>query len=206
MIRVYGDPFSGNCYKVQLILDLTGQAYDWTDVDITRGESRTPAFLALSPVGRVPIVVLDDGTVLAESNAILLYFAEGSAYLPAERLARARVVEWLFFEQYNHEPNVGSLRFWHRKLGFDDTRRMLEPIKRKAGLEALAVMEGRLAGHDWLAGDAFTVADVALYGYTHVADEGGFDLNDFPAIQAWLARARAVPGFTPMREAVPAAG
>lgn len=198
MLRVHGDRFSGNCYKVQLILDLTGRDYDWLDVDITRGESRTAAFLRLSPVGRIPIVELDGGEVLSESNAILLYFADGTRYLPDDRLERARVHQWLFFEQYNHEPNIATLRYWACLAGFDEQRRLMEPGKRKGGLEALGVMEARLAAHPFLVADRFTAADVALFAYTHVAGDGGFDLAAFPAIAAWIDRVRAVPGFTPM--------
>ncbi|MEZ5667120.1 MAG: glutathione S-transferase family protein [Alphaproteobacteria bacterium] len=198
MLQVYGDRFSGNCYKVQLILDLTGRPYRWVDIDIMKGQSRTPEFLALSPVGRIPIVVLDDGAVLSESNAILLYFAEGSPYLPEDRLERARVYQWLFFEQYNHEPNIATLRFWTKLAGFDEARRAAEPAKRKAGLEALGVMEQRLAAHPFLVGDRFTVADIALFAYTHVAADGGFDLRAFPAVSAWLDRVRVQPGFAPM--------
>ncbi len=207
MLRVYGDRFSGNCYKVQLILDLVGLPYEWVAVDIMRGESRTPDFLALSPVGRIPIVVLDGGEVLSESNAILLYFADGSPYLPGDRLQRARIHQWLFFEQYNHEPNIATLRFWTCLAGFDAQRRAMEPAKRRAGIEALGVMEVRLAERPFLAADRFTVADIALYAYTHVADEGGFDLAPYPAIRDWIERIEAQPGFTPMvydRDRLPA--
>jgi glutathione S-transferase len=198
MLRVYGDRFSGNCYKVQLVLDLVGHAYDWVDIDIMRGESRTPEFMRLSPVGRIPIVVLDNGEVLSESNAILLYFADGTDLVPADRLERARVHQWLFFEQYNHEPNVATLRFWTCLTGFDAHRRLLEPAKRKGGLEALGVMESRLSGHPFLVADRFTAADIALFAYTHVADDAGFDLAVFPAIRAWIERVNGVSGFTPM--------
>ena len=198
MLRVYGDLFSGNCYKVKLILDLLGESYDWVAIDIMRGESRSPEFLALSPVGRIPIVVLPDGEVLSESNAILLYFAEGSPWLPDDRLLRARVHQWLFFEQYNHEPNIATLRFWTQLKGFGDAERQLEPAKRKAGLEALAVMESRLKDHPFLVGDRFTVADIALFAYTHVAGDGGFDLAPNPGIRAWIDRVRSQPGVTPM--------
>lgn len=198
MLTVYGDTFSGNCYKVQLILDLTGQPYHWVAIDIMRGESRTPDFLALSPVGRIPIVALDGGEVLSESNAILLYFADGTRYLPDDRLERARVHQWLFFEQYNHEPNIATLRFWTQLSGFDDARRAAEPAKRKAGLEALSVMETRLTAHPFLAADRFTAADIALFAYTHVAGQAGFNLADFPAVGAWLERVKTEEGFTPM--------
>jgi glutathione S-transferase len=198
VLRVHGDRFSGNCYKVQLILDLTGQPYEWVHVDITRGETRTPEFLALNPAGRIPIVELGNGEVLSESNAILLHFAEGTEYLPDDRLERTRVHQWMFWEQYDHEPNIATLRYWTCLAGFDEARRQAEPARRQAGLRALGVLEGRLAAHPFLVGDRFTVADIALFAYTHVAPDGGFDLAPFPAVRAWIDRVKAVPGFTPM--------
>jgi len=185
---------SGNGYKVRLLLAQLGIPYERVEVDILRGESRTPEFLARNPNGRIPVLELDSGDHLAESNAILCYLADGTRFLPAERLARARVLSWMFFEQYSHEPNIATVRFWLQHLGLDEQRRRELPRKRDAGYAALGVMEGHLARRPFFVAEAYSVADVALYAYTHVAEEGGFDLGKFPAIRAWLDRVREQPG------------
>jgi glutathione S-transferase len=198
MPTLYDDPISGNGFKVRLILALTGTAYDLVEVDILKGETRTPEFLARNPNGRIPTVVFEDGGVLAESNAILLHVAEGSAYLPEDARERAEVFQWLFWEQYNHEPNIATSRFLLQHRDPSDER-AAELARRKApGETALALMEAHLARRDFLVGGRFSVADIALYAYTHVAGEGGFPLDPYPAIRAWLARVEAVPGFVPM--------
>lgn len=198
MPTLYDDPISGNGYKVRLILALTGAAHDLVEVDILKGETRTPEFLARNPNGRIPTVLFEDGGVLAESNAILLHFSEGTSYLPYDPRERAEVFQWLFWEQYSHEPNIATSRFLllHRD---PSDERAAELARRKApGEAALALMDAHLARHDFLVAGRFSAADIALYAYTHVADEGGFPLDPYPAIRAWLERVEAVPGFVPM--------
>ena len=195
MLRLYDFLDSGNGYKVRLLLSWLGMPYERVECDILRGETRTPDFLARNPNGRIPTLELEDGTHLAESNAILFYLAVGSDFLPGERLERARVLQWMFFEQYSHEPNIATSRFWLKHLEIDGQRRAQLEQKHIAGDAALGVMEGHLEGREWFVGDRPTIADIALYAYTHVADEGGFDLDPYPAIRAWLARVAAQPGY-----------
>ena len=197
-MRLYDHMDSGNGYKVRLLLHRQAIPFELVEVAIFEGESRRPEFLAKNPIGKIPLLELDNGERLAESNAILCYLAEGTPLLPASGLARARVMEWLFFEQYSHEPNIATIRSWLRHNLLDDLRRAMLPSRREAGLWALGVMEGRLAGHDWLAGEQFSIADIALYAYTHVADQAEFDLSPFPGIVAWLKRVAAQPGHVPI--------
>jgi glutathione S-transferase len=199
MITVYGMEVSGNCWKVAQILRATGHPFRWVDVDANAGETRTPDFLARNPVGKVPTVELEDGTVLIESNAILGHFAEGTPWLPAAGLARTRVYEWLFFEQYSHEPYIAVARniISYQRSAEANAARLAQC--REGGARALGAMERRLAGHDWLTDAGPTIADLALFAYTHVADEGGFDLANWPGVQAWVARMRALPGLVPLR-------
>ena len=194
MLRLHDFLDSGNGYKARLLLSWLGIAYQLVEYDILQGETRTPEVLAKNPNGRIPTLELEDGTFLPESNAILFYLAEGSAYLPGDRLERARVLQWMFFEQYSHEPNIATSRFWLKHLEIDDEHRTQLEHKRAAGNAALDVMEDHLKGREWFVGDRPTIADIALYAYTHVADEGGFDLAGYPAIGAWLARVAALPG------------
>ncbi len=192
---LYGAAMSGNCWKVAEILSLTGQRFSWVETDSNAGATRTPAFLALNANGKVPVLVLDDGAVLVESNAILLHVAEGSRWLPAPGLARTRVHEWLFFEQYSHEPYVAVARnlvSWRREAELHRERLAECAVK---GAAALDVMERRLAAADWLVGEAPTIADLALFAYTHRADEGGFELRRWPGVQEWVARVSALPGI-----------
>lgn len=198
MLTIYGDAISGNCYKVKLIAVLTGRAFEWRPVNVVKGETRTEEFLALNPNGRVPIIVLNSGEVLAESNAILFYLAEGSPYLPEDPLARARVLQWMFFEQYSHEPYIAVARYIIRFLGRPAAMEARLAGTKEPGLAALRVMERQLSLTPFLTGETFTIADIALYGYTHLAEEGEFDLAPFPAIRAWFKRIEAVPGFIPM--------
>ena len=195
MIAVYGMAVSGNCWKAAQILRLTGRPFRWIETDGNTGDTHTPEFLAINPNGKVPVVVLDDGTVITESNAILLHFAEATAWLPPPGLARTRVMEWLFFEQYSHEPYIAVARNLtsYAKTAAQFPERMAQCMER--GAQALAVMERRLGAHDWLTGSGPTVADLALFAYTHVADEGGFDLSVYPGVAAWVARLAAVPGM-----------
>ena len=198
MYTVYGDYRSGNCYKLKLLLNLLGLPYQWVAVDVLKGEARTAAFLAKNPNGKIPLLELSDGTYLWESNAILNYLAEGSALLPSERLQRARVLQWQFFEQYNHEPAVAVARFIQLYQGMPAARQAEYEQCHKAGYKALQVMEQQLQGTAFLCGETYSIADIALYAYTHVAHEGGFDLSGFPAIQAWLQRVASQPGHVPM--------
>jgi glutathione S-transferase len=197
-MKLYGMAISGNCWKVAQILRLTGHAFDWIETDGNVGATRTPEFLALNPNGKVPVVLLDDGTPLTESNAILAHFAEDTPWLPPPGLARTRVLEWLFFEQYSHEPYVAVARnlLTYRREAERFPDRMAQCAE--AGARALGVMERRLAAHDWLTDAGPTIADLALFAYTHVAHEGGFDLARFPGVQAWVARVAALPGIMPL--------
>jgi glutathione S-transferase len=200
MLRLYDYLESGNGYKVRLLLHQLGLPFERVELDILRGETRTPSFLAKNPNGRIPTLELEDGTHLPESNAILWYLAEGTPFLPQELLARAQVLSWMFFEQYSHEPNIATLRFWTH-AGFLDQRAALVPGKREAGVAALGVMERQLATHRFFAAERYTIADVALYAYTHVAEEGGFALAPYPAIRGWLARVASQPGHIPITQA-----
>ena len=198
MLTVYGMKVSGNCYKVQLLLEQLGLPYRWIEVDSAGGETRTPEYLAKNPNGKVPLLELEPGRYLAESNAILCYLAEGSDYLPADRWQRAQVLQWLFFEQYSHEPYIAVARFINLWLAADHPRRAELPRLIERGQQALAVMEQQLASHLYIASNHYSVADIALFAYTHAAADGGFDLSAYPHIGAWLTRVRAQPRFVSM--------
>ena len=200
MLRLHDFLESGNGYKVRLLLAQLGTPFERIEHDILRGETRTAAYLALNPNGRIPLLELEDGTCLAESNAIQWYLAEGTRFLPDDRLLRARVLQWMFFEQYSHEPYIAVVRFWAHAGTLDQHRSEL-PERREKGHAALAVMEQHLAQRDWFVGDAYSIADIALYAYTHVAPEGGFDLAPYAAIGRWLARVRSQPGHVPIDRA-----
>ena len=193
MIRLYDFWESGNCYKVRLLLCLLGLPFERVAVDILRGETRTASFLAKNPNGRVPFVEWPDGRGLAESNAILWHLARGSKLLPDDAWTQAQILQWLFFEQYSHEPYVAVVRYWHF-AGLLDQNRAALPDKMSRGYSALDVMNVHLEQNDYLVGEAYSIADIALYAYTHVAHEGGFELSRFPAIGRWLARVAAQPG------------
>lgn len=199
MITVHGCSSSGNCHKVRLLLEQLGRDYLWIEVDSSKGETRMPGFLAKNPNGRVPIIELDDGRTLAESNAIVCWLAEGTPYLPGDAWQRAQALAWMFFEQYSHEPYIAVARFIRGWTPPDSPRRAAElPRCLERGHAALAVMERHLAGQAWFTGHDYGVADIALFAYTDVASEGGFDLGSYPAIRDWLARVRATPGFVAM--------
>ncbi len=198
MLRLYDNHLSGNGYKPRLLMAHLGLTYERIELDTMTGETRTADFLALNPNGRIPLLQLGDGTCLAESNAILCYLAEGSRFLPAGRVERALALQWLFFEQYSHEPYIAVARHWIQHVEMSAAQRAQLPAKQDGGHAALAVMEGHLGGAAWFGGAAMTVADIALYAYTHVADEGGFDLSGYPNVTAWLARVAAEPGHVPM--------
>jgi glutathione S-transferase len=199
VITVHGMRASGNCYKVQLLLDQLGRDYRWVDVDSASGATRTSAYLALNPNGKVPLLQLEDGRCLAESGAILCYLAEGTPLFAGDAWARAQTLQWMFFEQYSHEPYVAVARFIMGWTPADDPRRADLPRLRERGAQALAVMEKHLATHAFFSGAGYGIADIALFAYTHRAADGGFDLAGYPHIDAWLDRVRAQPGFTPMQ-------
>jgi glutathione S-transferase len=188
-MRIFGDSISGNCLKVKWTADLLGMAYEWIETDILQGESRTAAFLQMNPAGQVPVILLDDGRTLAQSNAILLYLAEGSRLIPDHPYERARMMEWLFWEQYSHEPYVAVARFQMRYLG--KTAAEIEPRIMERGTAALRRLEDATAQSRFLVGDDFTAADIALVAYTRVAGEGGFDLGAFPSVRRWIADVEA---------------
>jgi glutathione S-transferase len=198
MHTLYGNATSGNCWKPAMMLHARALPFRWIEIDILKGESRTPDFLKLNPNGRVPLLVLPDGRTLAESNAMLVHLGEGSAWIPADPFLRAKMYEWLFFEQYSHEPYVATVRFWVKYAGKAQEKAQ-EIVERSArGHAALGVMEKALSTTPFLVGAQPTLADVALYAYTHVAPDGGFSLEAYPAIRAWLRRVSEVPGFVPM--------
>jgi glutathione S-transferase len=185
-MRIYGDSISGNCLKVKWVVNHLGLPYEWIETDIMKGESRTPAFLAVNPAGQVPAVILDDGRPLAQSNAIILHLAEGADLIPADAYERARMLEWLFWEQYSHEPYVAVARFQVKYLGKSVGE--LEPPIVERGKAALQRLEDALADSAFLVGDRLSLADVALVAYTRMAEDGGFRLADYPQVRRWIAR------------------
>lgn len=193
-MRIYGDSISGNCLKVRWVAEYLGRSFDWIETDILKGESRTPEFLALNPAGQVPLVILDDGRPLAQSNAIILHLAEGSDLVPTDAYDRARMLEWMFWEQYSHEPYVAVARFQVRYAGKPVSE--LEPRLVERGKGALQRLEDGLGLSPFLVGEAVSLADVALVAYTRVAHEGGFDLGDYPAVAAWVKRVEAALKIT----------
>jgi len=198
-MRLYDYADSGNGYKARLLLSLLNIPYDYIETDIMSGETRTPEFLAMNPIGRIPLLALESGEHLAESDAILYYLAEGTLYWPDDRLDRARVLQWMFFEQYCHEPSVAVARFIVRHLPADHPRRGELPALHEKGHSALQTMEDHLATRDWMAAGQPTIADLALYAYTHVAGDGGIALDDYAAINAWMTRIRDLPGYVAMK-------
>lgn len=193
MLTVYGDVMSGNCLKVKWTLERLGIAYQWIETSVTAGETRTPAFLALHPGGQVPIVVLEDGRPLAQSNAILLHLAEGSDLIPADAYDRARMLEWLFWEQYSHEPYIAVVRYKRKFAGKSPDQ--IEPRLMERGHAALGRLDNALTDVSWLAGDRLSLADISLVAYTRWAAEGDFSLDPYPAVRAWIARVEAALGI-----------
>lgn len=189
---------SGNGYKARLLLAQLGLAYRWTELDLDAGETRKPPFLQRNPNGRIPTLELDDGTNLAESNAILWYLAEGTPFVPGDRLGRAQALQWMFFEQYSHEPYIAVARFILRYLPPDAPRRAEMPRLQERGNQALAVMEQHLRREPFFAAGQYSVADIALFAYTHCAGDYGFDMKRYPAINAWLDRVKSQPRFVPL--------
>jgi glutathione S-transferase len=205
MLTLYGDLDSGNVYKVRLLLARLGIPYRRIDTTQNRGETRTPAFLAINPIGKIPTVALDDGRVMSESGAILFYFARDTALFPADAWDQANVLRWMFFEQYSHEPYIAVNRHWKLHLPPAEQAELAERMvqNRARGQQALDVMERQLSAHDWLAAGHCTIADIALYAYTHSAADGGFDLSTYPGLQRWVSRVAAQPGHIPQMEEEP---
>jgi len=202
MLRLHDNASSGNAYKIRLLLTQLGRKFERIEYDTDRGATRSSEFLRMkNPNGRVPVLELDDGRCLPESNAILWYLAEGTPFLPGAtdaggRWQRAEVLQWMFFEQYSHEPNIATTRHWiTQKIEMTPERAAAEPGKRKWGIAALEVMEQHLRARTFFVGESYSIADIALYAYTHVAPEGGFDLAPFPSLRAWLERVAAQPGY-----------
>ncbi len=200
MIRLYDYLPSGNGYKVRLLLTQLGIAFERVELNIIKSETRTPDFLGKFPNGRIPAVEFEDGKRLFESNAIIMYFADGTPFLSADRFERAETLQWLFFEQYSHEPYIASVRFLVMYPQVQDDRRQILDLMRRRGHDALAVMESHLKSREWFVGATYSIADIALYAYTHVAGEGGFDLSRYSAIRGWLDRVKSHPRYIPITQ------
>ncbi len=198
IVTVHGYSASGNCHKVRLVLEQLGRPYRWVEVDSPNGGTRTPEFLAKNPNGKVPLLEREDGRVLVESNAMLLWLAEGTPLLPDDAWSRAQAISWLFFEQYSHEPYIAVARFIRGWTPLDSPRRAELPRLIERGHQALSVMEQHLRQHAWFTGAEYGTADIALFAYTGCAADGGFDLSRFPHVVQWLSRVHATPGFVPL--------
>jgi len=198
MITIHGNSVSGNCHKLRLLCEQLGREYRWIETDNTRGQTHTPEFLAKNPNGKVPVIELEDGRILTESNAILCWLAEGTEYFAGDAWQRAHTLSWMFFEQYSHEPYIAVARFIRGWMPDDSPRRAELPKCIERGNAALAVMEKHLASSEWFSGAHYGIADIALFAYTHCAADGGFDLARFRQVSRWLDRVRATPGFVPM--------
>ncbi len=197
-MKIYGDIQSGNCFKIKLLLSFLGIPHEWHHVDILNGETQTEEFLQLNPNGKIPLLALEDGRTLSESNAILFYIAKGSQYLPDDSFIQAKILQWQFFEQYSHEPYIAVARYIAKYLGLPDDKRELYDSKQEGGHKALKVMEKQLEQTSFLAGEAMTIADISLFGYTHVAHEGGFELSRYPKIQNWVRKIQKMPNYISM--------
>jgi glutathione S-transferase len=198
MLTVYGYSPSGNCHKLRMMLGHIGREHRWIETDSAHGATRTPEYLAKNPNGRVPMVELDDGRILTESNAVLFWLAEGTRYFAGDAWQRAQTLSWMFFEQYSHEPYIAVARFICGWTPLDSPRRADLPQLREKGRQGLGVMERHLSANPWFSGAEYGIADIALFAYTHCAADAGFDLSVWPSVQDWLARVRAQPGFVPM--------
>ena len=191
---LYNSAVSGNCYKVRLLLTQLGLPFETEEVSVVDRSNRKELLGELNPGLRVPTLILDDGRPLAESNAILWYFGDGTSFVPEDPYERAQALQWMFFEQYSHEPNIAVARFWKLYSGRPEVFERQRERLHQGGYAALEAMERHLDGRDFLVGDRYSIADISLYAYTHVADEGGFDLEGYPAIRGWLERVAAQPG------------
>ena len=198
MITIYGDVYSGNCYKVKLVAEQLDYRYDWRAIDILQGETKTAEFQAINPAGKIPVMVTDEGRVLAESNAIIWYLAQETPLLPQDSFAQAEILQWLFFEQYMHEPPVAGARFIKRYLGNPEEKKAELAEKIQKGYQALDVMETHLHHHDFFVSAHYSIADIALFAYTHVAGEGGFSLDAYPHIRSWIKRISNQERFVPL--------
>jgi glutathione S-transferase len=194
---LYDNPVSGNCYKVRLLFAHLGIDYERREMDVVDRSNRREVLGGLNPALRVPTLVLDDGRTLAESNAIIFHFAEGTQYLPEDSFERAQVLQWLFFEQYSHEPNIAVVRFW-ALFDINPPSNTDYELRVKGGRAALKALDAHLTDRPYLVGDRYTIADIALYAYTHVAPEGGFELEPYPAIRTWIQRVMGQPGHVPI--------
>jgi len=203
MLTLHQMQISGNCYKIRLCARQLGIPLKLKDYGLKDGSTRSPEFLAKNPNGRVPMLEFEDGRILPESGAILWFLAEGTKLIPDDKWERAQMLQWMFFEQYSHEPFIAVARFWlaYADKARLDQKRHLVGEWHEGGNAALKVMETHLANHNWFGGSRYSIADIALYGYTHAADEGGFDLSRYPAVTAWLARVTREPGYVPLSEA-----
>jgi glutathione S-transferase len=201
MYRVYGDIQSGNCYKVKLLMHHLDLEHEWIVIDILQGDTKNDAFLSKNANGKIPVLELDNGLFLSESNAILNFLADNTEYLPANAFRRAKVLQWQFFEQYSHEPYIAVARFIEKYLGLPGDRKAEYESKKAGGYKALQVMEQQLQSSTFLVGDTLTIADISLYAYTHVAHEGGFSLDKFPSIQRWLKQIEQHPKHITMEQA-----
>lgn len=200
MTELYDDPVSGNGYKVRLTLAQVNQPYEYHVVQVYKGETRTPEFLSINPNGKIPTVVLDDGRMLCESNAICWYFANNTHLWPEDSYDQAQALQWMNFEQYSHEPRIAVARSILNNTANDDPRRKEIPACHEGGYKALDIMESHLGTHSFFAAEQYSIADIALYAYTHVAREGGFDLDRYPAIVAWLKRVAEQAGHVTLND------
>lgn len=198
MYKVYGDMLSGNCYKIKMLLTFLNIEHEWIHVDILNGETQTEAFKSINPNGKIPLLVINDGQVLAESNAILNYLAEGTEYLPRSKFERASVLQWQFFEQYSHEPYIAVARYINKYLGLPSDRMAEYESKQSGGHKALKVMEEHLTNKTYFVANKISIADISLFAYTQVAHEGGFDLAGYPNILAWIKRIQDLPDYIEM--------
>ncbi|MBD3644210.1 glutathione S-transferase family protein [Alcanivorax sp.] len=198
MFTLYEFSSSGNCYKLRLAMAQLGISFRRIEKDITRGETRATDFLAINPNGRIPVLVTPDNKVLPESNAALWYLGKDSKLMPEDDFQQAQALQWMFFEQYNHEPNIATSRYWIHVLGEREKYAEALVEKQQKGHDALRVMESHLSGRNFFVGSDYSIADIALYAYTHVAGQGGFSLEDYPAIRAWLERIEQQPGYVSM--------
>lgn len=197
-MKIYGDIYSGNCFKVKLTCSLLSLSYQWLPVDLLKGETLTESFLAMNPAGKIPVVEMDSGEILTESNAILYYLAHDSHLWPSSAIAQTRVLQWQFFEQYSHEPNIAVARFIKYYLNMPEERRAEYESKMIPGYQALELMDKTLSQSPFLVGQQCTIADISLYAYTHVAHEGGFELGRYDGIQTWLNTMQQLDGFVAM--------
>lgn len=195
MYKLYDFPPSGNCYKLRLVMAQLGVEYERVSVDITRGQSRTREFLRINPNGKVPVLQTPEGNLIPESNAALWYLAAGTPLCPVSKLEQAQILQWMFFEQYSHEPFIATSRYWLSVLKAGEEHRKQLEEKRPRGYAALGVMEDHLQKNPFFVDGRYSIADIALYAYTHVAHEGGFELDTYPAIQAWLERIEQMKGY-----------